>query len=420
MATSRVYWRIYRDNVDFRRLYTARLVSFAGDWFLVVPLVGLVYEASDSPFAAAALVAIRAIPPLILAPVTGFVSDRFDRKTVLVTTDILRAGLALSLLANDAIGGIWFPFLIAALDGAGASFFYPASGAALPNVVPPKDLGPANVMMGSAWGAMAALGAALGGFVAVALSRDAAFVINALSFVLSALLISRIRVPLQDVAQRATVGFVTSIRDALVYARDNTRVAALLTSKAMHSISAGGAVGLFAVISFVLFDSGDAGTGLLFGARGIGNLIGPIIAFRLVGGSLERALGSIGYAMAVWGASYLLVGIAPSLLLATLAITIGHMGGGTEFTFSTFGLQELSADGVRGRVFALDFGLFTLSSAISALAVGALAEFIPLRTLLVGLGCLGIIVGFSWSRLTRHLWRGLGSHGHVAPTPQHP
>jgi MFS family permease len=409
-----------RDNRDFRQLYIARLVSFAGDWFLVVPLVGLVYEASDSPFAAAALVAIRAIPPLILAPITGFVSDRFDRKKVLVITDLIRAALALSLLLTDVISGLWFPFLIAALDGGGASFFYPASGAALPNVVPPKDLGPANVMMGSAWGAMAALGAALGGIVAVVLSRDAAFVINAVSFVVSAALISTIRVPLQDLTQRVVAGFFSSIRDALAYARENTRIAALLSSKAMHSISSGGAVGLFAVISFTLYDAGDAGTGILFGARGIGNLIGPIIAFRLVGNSLERTLGSIGYAMAIWGASYLLVGMAPTLALATIAVAVGHMGGGTEFTFSTYGLQELSSDGVRGRVFALDFGLFTLSSAISALTVGALAEVVPLRPLIIGLGATAIVIGFSWRLLTAHLWRGLESHDHTMPTPQHP
>lgn len=420
MSSLNVYWSILRDNRDFRQLYIARLVSFAGDWFLVVPLVGLVYEASDSPFAAAALVAIRALPPLILAPVTGFVSDRFDRKKVLVITDLIRAGLALSLLLTDVISGIWFPFMIAALDGGGASFFYPASGAALPNVIPPKDLGPANVMMGSAWGAMAALGAALGGFVAVTISRDAAFVINSVSFVVSAILISTIRAPLQDLTQRAVVGFLSSIRDALVYARENVRIAALLSSKAMHSISSGGAVGIFAVISFALFDAGDSGTGLLFGARGIGNLVGPIIAFRLVGNSLEKTLGSIGFAMAVWGASYLLVGIAPTLALATIGVAIGHMGGGTEFTFSTYGLQELSSDGVRGRVFALDFGLFTLASAISALIVGGLAEFVPLRALLVGLGSMAIVIGLMWYRLTAHLWKGLATPDHNLPSPQHP
>lgn len=407
MSTSLVYWRIIRDNRDFRQLYIARLVSFGGDWFLVVPLVGLVFEASDSPFMAAAVVAIRALPPLLLSPLTGYVSDNYDRRIVLVATDVVRAGLAVSLLAAGYFDGTWFPFLIAMLDGAGASFFYPASGAALPNVVAPQDLAPANVMMSSAWGAMAALGAALGGAVAVVLSRDAAFLVNAVSFLVSAGLILTIRTPLQGATNRLAVGFWTAATDALRYARENPRVGALLTSKAMHSITSGGAVGLFAVISFLVFDAGDGGTGLFFGARGIGNLIGPIIAFRLVGRSIERTLGSIGYAMATWGLAYVAVGLAPTLAIATVLIAIGHGGGGTEFTFSTYGLQELSPDEVRGRVFALDFGLFTLASAVSALVVGGLAEVIPVRTLLIGLGCAGIVVGLGWGRLTARLWRGL-------------
>ncbi len=407
MPSSLVYWRILRDNRDFRRLYLARLVSFAGDWFLVVPLVGLVYETSDSPFMAAATVAIRALPPLLLSPVTGFVSDRFDRKMVLVVTDIIRAGLAISLLAASMFDGVWFPLTIAMLDGAGASFFYPASGAALPNVVSPRDLAPANVMMSSAWGAMAALGAALGGAVSVALSRDTAFIVNAVSFIVSAGLIASIRTPLQEATERFTVGFWTAIRDAVRYARENPRVGALLTSKATHSITSGGAVGIFAVISFVIFDAGDAGTGLFFGARGIGNLIGPIVAYRIVGRSLPKTLGSIGFAMSIWGASYLVVGIAPTLWLATLFVAIAHMGGGTEFTFSTYGLQELTADDIRGRLFALDFGLFTLASAISSIVIGGLAEVIAIRTLIVVLGIVSIVLGLAWARVTHHLWVGL-------------
>ena len=152
MAAYRVYWDLVRHNGDFRRLYLARLISFAGDWFLVIPLLGLVYEASGSPLAASAVLAAQALPALLLAPVTGVVADRFDRKKILVISDVARAALVLSLLAVDAVGGIWFPLLVIALEGVGAAFFYPASGAALPNVVDADDLAPANVLMSSAWG----------------------------------------------------------------------------------------------------------------------------------------------------------------------------------------------------------------------------------------------------------------------------
>ncbi|MCZ7533291.1 MAG: MFS transporter [Acidimicrobiia bacterium] len=407
MRTLSVYWRVLRHNADFRRLYLARLISFGGDWFLVVPLVGLVYEASDSAFAAASVIAVQAIPALVLAPLTGTIADRFDRKTILVTADIIRACLVLSLLAVDSFGGIWFPLTIMALDGAGAAFFYPASGAALPNVVPTKDLGPANVLMSSAWGAMAAIGAGLGGVVAAALSRDAAFVVNSISFIVSAILIARISVSLQEKTRAVTTNVIEAVRDALSYAKDHNRVAALLTAKAVHSLTSGGAVGLFAVVSFVLFDTGDGGTGLLFGARGVGNLVGPIIAFRLVGANPRRTFGSIGYAMALWGAAYLFVGVAPTLALAGLGVCVAHMGGGTQFTFSTYGLQEFSPDQVRGRIFALDFGLSTLAIAVSSLAIGALAEVYTVRSLLLGLGVAGVVFGLTWTAVTASMWADL-------------
>jgi len=406
MATPGIYWALVRDNADFRRLYFARLISFAGDWFLLVPLLGLVYEASGSPLAAAAVLAAQALPALLLAPFTGVAADRYDRKKILVISDVARAGLVLSLLAVDAVSGIWFPLLVMALEGAGAAFFYAASGGALPNVVDEDELAAANVLMSSAWGAMLALGAALGGLFAAVVSRDAAFVVNAASFLVSAVLVARIGRRLQEPVRDAVVGFVESTRDAIRYAVGHRRVAALLTSKAGHALTSGGAVALFAVASFAQFETGDGGTGVLFAARGIGNLVGPLLAFRLVGGSNRRIYESIGFAMALWGAAYLAVGVAPGLALAALAVCIGHMGGGTQFAFSTYGLQELSPDQIRGRVFALDFGLDTLAIAVSALIVGALAEAVPIRTLIVALGGIALVFGLGWSRVTRPLWVG--------------
>jgi MFS family permease len=408
MATSRVYWSLVRNNADFRRLYVARLISFAGDWFLVIPLLGLVYESTGSSLAAAGVLAAQALPALLLAPVTGAAADRLDRRRILVVSDLIRAGLVLSLLGVDVIDGVWFPLLIIALEGAGGAFFYAASSGALPNVVSEEELAPANVLMSSAWGAMLAVGAALGGFFAAVFSRDAAFIVNAASFVASAALVARIGRHLQEPVRTAGASFVESTRDALRYAFAHRPVLALLTAKSVHALTAGGAISLFAVISFTLFDSGDAGTGVLFGARGLGNLFGPIIAFRLVGSSPRRLLGAIGYAMALWGAAYVVVGVSPWLVLAALMIMIGHMGGGTQFAFSTFGLQELCPDQIRGRVFALDFGLDTLAIAMSALVVGALADTVSLRLLLVALGVIALVFGLGWARVTRSYWAEVG------------
>jgi MFS family permease len=402
----RTYWALLRLNPDFRRLYLSRLVSFAGDWFLVVPLLGLVYEATDSALAAAAVLAAQALPAALFAPMTGLVSDRFDRKTVMVTTDLVRAVLALGLLATDAVGGVWYPLLLVFLEGTGAAFFYPASTGALPNVVTDEELPAATTLMSSAWGTMAALGAATGGVFATLVSRDAAFVVNAASFVLSAILIARVVTRLQDDTRTSTDDRRSNV-DAFRYILSHRRARALLSSKGVHSLTSGGAVSLFALLSITIFETGDIGTGALFGARGLGNLIGPILALAILGKSSKRMLGSIGSMMALWGFGYLLVGIAPSLFLAAIAVFIAHMAGGTQFTFSTYGLQELMPDDVRGRVFALDFGIHTLAIAVSALILGALAQYLPLRPLFIGLGIVAIVFGSAWTAVTHSYWTDL-------------
>jgi predicted MFS family arabinose efflux permease len=401
-----VYWSLLRLNPDFRRLYVARLVSFAGDWFLMVPLLGLVYESTNSPLAASAVLAAHALPAALLAPVTGIVSDRVDRKVILVVSDVVRALLALALLLTDAVGSVWYPLTIVFLEGSGAAFFYPASAGALPNVVAERDLPAANALMSSAWGTMAALGAAAGGVFATLVSRDAAFVLNSASFLLSAVLVARVATSLQDGRASHTDDRRSNAR-AFRYIFSHRRARALLTSKGVHSLTSGGAVSLFALMSITLFDAGDAGTGALFAARGVGNMVGPILALAIIGSAAHRILGSIGWMMVVWGVAYMVVGIAPTLLLAALAVLVAHMGGGSQFTFSTYGLQELMPDDVRGRVFALDFGIDMLAISVSALIVGALAQTIAIRPLFVGLGVVAIAFGSIWTAVTRSYWADL-------------
>ena len=136
-------------------------------------------------------------------------------------------------------------------------------------------------------------------------------------------------------------------------------------------------------------------------------MIGPLLALAILGRSPKRILGSIGWMMALWGVGYILVGIAPSLFLAAIAVFIAHMGGGTQFTFSTYGLQELMPDDVRGRVFAIDFGIDMLAIAVSALILGALAQSLPIRPLFIGLGIVAIIFGSAWTAVTRSYWTDL-------------
>ena len=186
---------LLRRNGDFRKLYLASLISLGGDWFLLVALFGLALEFTGSAVSVAALIVAQEVPFGVASLIGGVLADRFDRRRLMVVCDVARTLLCLGFLLVNDPSMMWLAYLLLAVISSFSAVFDPASSAALPNLVEPRELGPANALSGSLWGTMLAVGAALGGIVAAALGRDAAFLIDASSFAVSGLLIARIRRP---------------------------------------------------------------------------------------------------------------------------------------------------------------------------------------------------------------------------------
>jgi MFS family permease len=444
---------LLRRNRDFRAVFVAQIVSFAGDWFATVAMLGLVIDRTGSNVAATSVFVVQTLPAFALSPLAGPAADRFDRRRLMVAVSLLQAGAA-ALFLVALHGPVAFAFLAQGLVSALGTFFAPASQAALPNLVDADDLALATVMMASTWGAMLALGAAIGGLFALAFGRDAAFVADGASFLLAAALIATVRRPTQLTAPDGRRGRIRPLADTVEtvrYARRNPVVAALLGSKLGFGLG-GGAVGMLALLATGPFHSGDGGTGLLLAARGLGVVAGPFVARRLMttwgarprpgprpgpaahaaaaaGASRamagadsgpvpdadsSRRLGDLalpgillacGLAGLVYGAGYIVVGTAPVLAVAVVGALIGHLGGGAQWTLSTYGLQTAVPDYIRGRVFAADFALVTVTMSVSLLASGALAEITGPRLptlLLAGVSCLW---GVAYLALTRPLRR---------------
>lgn len=293
----------------------------------------------------------------------------------------------------------------------------PASSSALPALVEPEDLADATFLVESTWGTMAAVGSGLGGLVATLIGRDAAIVIDALTFGVAAWLVFRIRRPLRIGVAASTGRMRTALASAIAYIQSNPPVAALMTSKAGFAVFGAGAVALLPVLSLDVFMAGDAGTGLLLGFRGIGVLVGPFLIRAIVGGSDRRVLVAIGFTMTLWGLSYLGTAAAPTLVLAACAVLIGHAGAGSQWTFSSYGLQLYTDDSVRGRIFGLDFAAVTLTSTVSQLLFGFLAETVAVRTIFTMTAAAAIGFGLLWWRLTRRYWDQPRPGLHMQPIP---
>jgi predicted MFS family arabinose efflux permease len=407
------YITLLRENPAFARLYAAQLISFAGDWFATVALLGLALELTGLAGLAALVLVLQTGGFAVAAPLAGILADRIDRRRLLIAADLARVPVALGfLLARDA-GTLWIAFACVTLMAVGAAVFEPTSSAALPNLVERRRLPEANVLIGSAWGTMLAVGAGLGGLVAVALGRDVAFVVNALSFALSAWLIYGIRQPLQEArpGEHHREGMVESVRLAVRFARGSRLVTSFLLSKTTFGVGTG-VVALLAVFGTDVFHAGDAGIGLLFAARGLGALTGPFVVRAVVGTADRGLLLGITGSLAMVAGAYALFPLAPSLWIAAVLVFLAHCGGGGQWTLSTLGLQRATPDAIRGRLFSLDYGLVTLTIAISTIIAGQLSDAVAPSAAVWAMVGLIVVAGVGWIALSRPAWRDAA---HVEP-----
>jgi MFS family permease len=410
---------LLRRNRDFRRLYLASVISLGGDWFLLVALFGLVLHLWG-PVAIGFLVAAQEIPFFLMSPVGGVLADRVNRKHLMVVCDAVRAFLCLGFLLVRDASTVWAPFVLLAAISSFSAAFDPASSAALPNVVEPEDLAVANALNGSVWGTMLAVGAALGGLVAATLGRDAAIAIDAASFALSGFLIAGVRRPFteaRDAEEQSHAGVVAATVETARYARRDHRVLALLGVKAGFGLGAGVLV-LLSVFAERVFHAGEVGIGILMAARGVGALIGPFAGRSLTGERDRHLFAVIALALGVFGIGYATLGLMPSLLLAAPAVAVAHLGGGAQWTLSSYGLQRIVPDRIRGRVFAFDQALITLTLAASSLVTGWAADRNQLgpRATAMALGAVAVLWALVWTWLTTNVRRATVIEGcGVAP-----
>jgi MFS family permease len=395
------------------------MISLGGDWFLLVALFGLVLDFTDSGVAVALLLAAQDLTYFAVSPFVGVWVDRLDRRRLMVAADLARACLCVGFLFLRSGGVVWIAYALLGVMACFSATFEPASQAALPNLVESDDLATANALSGSLWGTMLAVGAALGGLVAAALGRDAAIAIDAGSFVVSAWLIVGIH---RSFSEERTGNDHAGLRESTIetvrYARRDHRVLALLAVKFGWGI-AGGVLVVIPLLATHGFHAGEKGIGFLLAARGVGALIGPFVGRSALGPQDRRIFNVIGIALAVFGAGYLLLGIVPGLLLALPAVALAHVGGGAQWMLSSYGLQKIVPDHIRGRIFAFDGMLVTLTFGLSSLLTGWLADTFSARGTAMGMGALAIIWAISWSLLTSDVRRAtmLEGCGEAPPEP---
>ena len=394
---------VLKTNRDLRLLFVAQNLSFIGDWFTFVALAGLVQDLTGSKFLVSLLLVAFSLPSFLASPIGGPVADRYDRRKVLIIVSILQAIAAASfLLIGDS--RIWIAFVAQGSIAALAAFVRPALEAAIPNLArDPDELRQANALFGSSWGVMLAVGAGIGGIFSQAFGREAAFIADIATFVVAAILIALVTRPMQEAraaGHSKKIRPILDMREALHLAKSDAAIMSLLMSKMTFAIGAG-VVSQLAVFAADSFNSGDAGRGIMLGLRGVGSALGPLLAARFVKNDLSKVILVCGVAGLGFAGGYLAAAASPIFIVACVCIGFAHLGGGAQWTLSTYGLQMRCPDEMRGRVLAGDFALITLSLGLSSLLAGVVSEIIGARGTIAVFALLAICASLIYLFATR-------------------
>ncbi len=331
----------------FRTLLASEFVSLIGDRLVMVALITLVYDLTGSPFVVALLLLAKAVPSVFLGGLAGAVVDRVDRKTVMVTANLLQGLVVLLIPATRNVAVIVAVYLLMSVIN---QFFLPARSATIPDLVSADSLTRANALFGMAFVGAIAVGPALGGWVADAYGLNAAFYVDSVTFLVPAVAVATLRLPpapARTTALRSSLWDDTraGLRHAAADARTRSALAALAGTALVIAVMSV----LGVVVAQDTLGLGVAGYGVMMSSMGAGMLVIALALGRGRGGRHERTL-PIGLGLAGGAVGVLpgLTSLAPALVVSAL------MGAGVllvQISAQTT-LQSSAAD-VRGRVLGL-------------------------------------------------------------------
>ncbi|MCO5191419.1 MAG: MFS transporter, partial [Anaerolineae bacterium] len=369
------YVALLRSNRDYRYLWLGAVSSNFGDWFNLIASAELISDLTSSGIAVSYLFLARFIPLFVVSPFAGVLADKYNRRHLMIIADVLRALTVAGFLLIDSPDQLWLFYTLMVTQFVLSAVFTPARNAALANYVAQEDLVTANAIDSATWSSMLALGALIGGIVAQYFGRNSAFLFDATTFLLSAWFISR-TMPLRRPRLASAAGSEhekIAFSDGLRFLWSRPFIMTLVFVKAGGSL-AWGAINVLEInyASDVFPIGGDGATtlGLIYFVTGVGTGLGPIAIRHWLGDAPRRLrLGiTLGYLLLTLGIAML--ALAPTLPLYLLGTLTRTVGTGALWVFASALLYLLLPDEVRGRVFAFEFALLTLTQSLSTLWAG--------------------------------------------------
>jgi len=316
------YKLLFTTNQRFRRFWLAGVISHLGNWFNYIGIFVLLTKLTGSGGAVSWFLIAKFIPTTFLGPAAGVIADRFSRKTIMITSDLLRVFIVLGFLFVRKQEHVWLVYLLALIQESIWTFYDPARKASVPNLCSREELILANALSGATWSIMLALGAALGGFITHLYGWQTAIIIDAATFLISALMLAGLDLPHSVLEKKEKTSWhdltgITDMKEGFKYVSRHKEVATLLLVKSGWALS-GGILVLLTVFGEQVFSTGGQGgkSGVLYAVRGIGAALGPLLAWHYFGETRKAMYRSISLAFFISAGAYVLFSQAPNLLCA--------------------------------------------------------------------------------------------------------
>lgn len=384
---------------DFRRLWTGTFFATAGQWIQQATLGWVVYEVTRSPTVLGAVLGVRAIPMLLLAPISGYVADRFDKRRALAASQFLMVVISIALaalLARDAVE-VWHLFAFSILAGVGAVFDRTLRNTLVFASVPRNEVANAVALNSIAFSVTRAVGPGVAGYLIASVGATWNFAIQALLYLCVCFAALSVSAPMQSNDTRPRASPFHDMKEGICFAMtDPVARVTFVTGLVPPLLLIPAFSALMPIFAADIFKAGPQGLGLMLSAVGVGGIVGGVAAAwttRYDRTGLVQTL-----ALVMFGASLFCFALAPTIEFALFWLAIAGIAEMVHFTIHVTTLQMCAPEHMRGRMASL-LPLFPAFISVGSLGAGLLADWLPADVVVILLVAIAMaVVGTAWMR----------------------
>ncbi|PDZ69777.1 MFS transporter [Bacillus cereus] len=384
------YSTLLKTNKNFKKLFYAQTLSVLGDWFHTVALLTFIYSITGSPFMIALTFISKGLPQLLLSPFIGGIVDRFSKKKILIFTDILRGIIVLTYLF--ALYEIEIIFISNICLSVLSCLFEPAKQATLKNIVHQNHFVTANSLSSTMNSFMSIMGASLGGILVQSLHIEFAFLVNSLSYFISAYFIYNMSIPTHDNCNEKKA-FFTDIKDGYTYILQTKIILTLILVGISWGMIGGAYQLLLTIYAERVFHTN---IGILYTVQGAWLMIGSLLINLYISKNEEKMKKVFGWAYFLQGIFFLGFILSNQLIIGIITLFCMRIAGGIIVPLDTTLLQTYTKDNMIGKVFSFHYSIYGSLIQLSMFFTGALLEILSPRVIGTLLAICCIFVSFIW------------------------